>query len=95
MLVLENIQDLRTPAFLIDLPVLKRNSQRMTDMAHQRGVRLRPHTKTHKTLKAARIQTEGGFQGLTVSTLIEAEYYKGKGFKDITYAFPIHPAKLG
>ena len=90
-----NIQDLRTPAFLIDLAVLQRNAQRMSELAQRCDVRLRPHTKTHKTLQIANTQTEGGFRGLTVSTLVEAEYYKQKGFSDITYAFPIHPAKLG
>lgn len=91
---MRKIDDLKTPAFLVDKAVLERNARRMTDFAHLRGVRLRPHVKTHKTLEAACIQTEGGFEGLTVSTLAEADFYKGAGFKDITYAFPIHPAKL-
>ncbi|HSR53593.1 MAG TPA: alanine racemase [Acidobacteriota bacterium] len=89
-----SLNDLRTPAFIVDLPRLKANAARMQERARRMGARLRPHVKTHKTVEAARIQTEGGFSGITVSTLAEAEFFKKAGFDDITYAFPISASKL-
>lgn len=88
------ISQLRTPCFLIDRPALVRNAGRMQETARRLGVRLRPHVKTHKCVEAARMQTAGGFHGITVSTLAEAEHFKSHGFDDITYAFPISRDKL-
>jgi D-serine deaminase-like pyridoxal phosphate-dependent protein len=89
------IEELRTPAALVDLDVLDRNAARMGQRAKRLGVRLRPHVKTHKTLEAARLQVRGQFGGITVSTLAEAGFFAAGGFADITYAVPIAPAKLG
>lgn len=83
-----------TPAFLIDLSVLKSNARFMQERARELGVRLRPHVKTHKSVEAARIQIDGGFGGITVSTLAEARFFKEGGFSDITYAVPVGPDKL-
>ena len=88
------LDDLRTPAALVDLDVLERNAARMAERAAALGVRLRPHVKTHKTLEAAQLQVRGHFGGITVSTLAEAAFFAAGGFRDITYAVPIAPAKL-
>ena len=87
-------KDLGTPGALIDLDRLERNALRMADRAHDLGVRLRPHVKTHKCVEAARIETRGQFGGITVSTLAEARGFAEAGFRDITYAVPIAPQKL-
>lgn len=44
------MQELPTPAFTVDLDVVKRNTQRMSERCKALGVSLRPHMKTHKTL---------------------------------------------
>jgi D-serine deaminase-like pyridoxal phosphate-dependent protein len=88
------VDELRTPAAVVDLDVLERNAARMAARASRLGVRLRPHVKTHKTLEAARIQVQGHFGGIAVSTLAEAAFFAAGGFRDITYAVPITPAKL-
>lgn len=88
------IEELRTPAALVDLDVLERNAERMSEKARRLGVRLRPHVKSHKTLEAARLQVRGHFGGITVSTLAEAAFFAAGGFRDITYAVPIAGAKL-
>lgn len=89
------MEDLRTPAALVDVEVLERNTASMAERARRLGVRLRPHVKTHKTLEAARLQVRGHFGGLAVSTLAEAAFFGAGGFRDITYAVPIAPSKLG
>ena len=88
------IDELKTPAFLVDLPKLKSNIRAMQERARTHGVRLRPHVKTHKTAEIARLQTPEEASGITVSTLAEARFFQKAGFDDITYAFPITPNKL-
>lgn len=85
---------MKTPAFVIDRAVLRRNIDRMAEHAQKSGVKLRPHVKTHKTVEIARMQTESETEGITVSTLAEARFFVDAGFEDITYAFPITPDKL-
>lgn len=89
-----SIEDLATPALLLDRAVLERNCAAMAARAQALGVRLRPHLKTAKSVDVARIATRGQFGGITVSTLAEAEYFARHGFLDITYAVGIAPGKI-
>lgn len=65
--------DLPTPALVVDLPVVERNLRRMAEYTRQHGLGLRPHTKTHKSLRMARRQIELGAVGLTAAKAGEAE----------------------
>jgi D-serine deaminase-like pyridoxal phosphate-dependent protein len=89
-----HLDDLPTPAALVDLERVERNARRMAEKALRLGVRLRPHVKTHKCIEAARIQTDLHFGGVTVSTLAEAQAFAAGGFDDITLAVPIAPQKI-
>jgi D-serine deaminase-like pyridoxal phosphate-dependent protein len=80
---------LKTPAALVDLEVVERNTERMAEHIGRLGCRLRPHVKTHKCAEIARLQVRGHFGGITVSTLAEARFFAAAGFRDITYAFPL------
>ncbi len=88
------LEELPTPAALVDLDRLERNAAAMARRAHQLGVRLRPHVKTHKCIEAARLQVAGHFGGITVSTLAEARAFAEAGFRDISYAVPPAPQRL-
>jgi len=88
------LTDIPTPAFLADRTVAQRNCDRMRDKARASGVLFRPHVKTHKSVELGRMQHGGAIGPITVSTLAEAEVFADAGFRDITYAFPIDPAKL-
>ena len=88
------LTELATPSLLIDLDVMEKNIQRMSRKAGRLGVGLRPHVKTHKSVEIARLQTRGAKDGITVSTLAEAEYFASAGFTDITYAVPLTPNKM-
>jgi D-serine deaminase-like pyridoxal phosphate-dependent protein len=89
-----HIEELPTPAAVVDLDRLERNCERMSERMRALGVRLRPHVKTHKCAEAARLQVRGHFGGITVSTLVEARAFAAAGFADITYAVPIAPARI-
>jgi D-serine deaminase-like pyridoxal phosphate-dependent protein len=86
---LRTINDLATPALLLDLDVLGRNIDSMAERAAALGVRLRPHVKTHKCPEIGDLQRRAGAVGITVSTLHEAEVFADHGFDDITWAFPV------
>lgn len=89
-----NWNELQTPAAVVDLDRVESNTRKMAERMTSLGVRLRPHVKTHKCLEAARLQVRGHFGGITVSTLAEARFFADGGFRDITYAVPIAPARL-
>ena len=78
-----------TPAVMIDVDILDRNVERMAASMLQRGLRLRPHVKTHKTLEIAAKQLAAGAVGLTVATLGEAEVFADGGATDIFIAYPL------
>lgn len=85
---------LDTPAALIDEARTMRNIQLMQDRMDALGVRLRPHVKTSKSEPVIRRQLDAGAQGVTVSTLQEAEACFAMGIIDVLYAVAIAPARL-
>ena len=89
-----NLNDIPTPALVLDRTRLQANAKFMSERASALGVNLRPHMKTAKCVEVAKIATDGHSGGITVSTLREAEYFFGHGFDDITYAVGIAPQKL-
>lgn len=89
-----SIQELTTPAALIDTQRMQRNIERMQERMNALGVRFRPHVKTAKCLPVARAQRAAGAHGITVSTLKEAEQFFEAGFSDILYAVGMVPGKL-
>jgi 3-hydroxy-D-aspartate aldolase len=58
---------------VIDIEAFERNIARMADYARARGVALRPHAKTHKSVACARRQIAAGAIGICCATLGEAE----------------------
>jgi len=63
---------LPTPCLLIDSAVVERNIQRLADYCQTHGLALRPHAKTHKSLKIAQLQLAAGSRGLTAAKPGEA-----------------------
>ena len=66
-----HLQDLRTPALVVDRADLEHNLATMARALP--GARLRPHVKAHKTTALARLQREAGHPGLTCATIREVE----------------------
>ena len=81
------IDDLDTPAVLIDLDRVEANLRRAQDYADAHGLRLRPHIKTHKIPEFARRQVELGAVGITCQKLGEAEVMADAGIGDILLTF--------
>lgn len=89
-----SLQTIDTPAAVIALSGMQRNIALMQRRADTLGVRFRPHVKTAKCLQVMQAQLAAGAQGITVSTLKEAEQFFAGGVRDIVYAVGISPQRL-
>ena len=77
------LTDLITPVALIDLPRMQHNIERMQAQVASLGATFRPHVKTSKCVQATEAQIQAGAQGITVSTIKEAEQFFATGIRDI------------
>ena len=80
---------LDTPRVVVDLARVERNIARLQVEMDRRGIAVRPHTKTHKSVSVARLQLEAGARGITVGTLGEAEVFAAAGLTDMFVAYPV------
>ncbi|HSV69009.1 MAG TPA: DSD1 family PLP-dependent enzyme [Methylibium sp.] len=72
-----------TPALVVDADALDRNLARMAAFARERGLRLRPHAKTHKCAAIGLAQVALGAVGLCVQKVGEAEALAAGGLRDL------------
>ena len=94
------VESLATPAVLIDRLKAIRNLDRMQAQANARGIRLRPHAKTHKSPLIAQWQIDRGAVGICCAKLGEAEVFADAfagrsaqhGKPDIRIPNPLNPA---
>jgi len=84
----EQLDEVVTPALIVDRDRLVMNVREMADRAQSLGVALRPHAKTHKSPAIAALQREHGASGLTVATIAEAEGFAAEGFDDFVITAP-------
>jgi D-serine deaminase-like pyridoxal phosphate-dependent protein len=81
------IQDLDTPALLVDLDLLDQNIATMKRVIiDEAGVKWRPHTKAIKTPAIAHKLLRAGAHGITCAKLSEAEVMASAGIRDILIA---------
>jgi D-serine deaminase-like pyridoxal phosphate-dependent protein len=88
------MEQLETPALILDEARMDRNIARMRSQVQRLGVVFRPHVKTNKCIDVARRLMETPQGPITVSTLREAEYFAAHGVTDILYAVCIAPNKI-
>ena len=77
-----SVDELDTPAVLIDLDVIERNIRRLQDHLDRHGLANRPHIKTHKIPALAKMQIDAGASGITCQKLGEAEVFADAGAAD-------------
>src|SRR5271169_3312985 len=83
------VEDIDTPAPVVDLGKVETNLKRAADYFSQKKIALRPHIKTHKIVEFSRRQVELGAAGITCQKLGEAEVMADGGIDDIFLSFPI------
>jgi D-serine deaminase-like pyridoxal phosphate-dependent protein len=84
-----HVAEIDTPALVVDLDIMERNLGRVAGYAKEHRLRLRPHTKTHKSVLIGKLQLQSGAVGLTVAKVSEAEVMLGAEPPDLLLAFPI------
>lgn len=84
------VEDLETPALLVDIDAMKRNIEEYAAFADENDVSLRSHVKTHKNAELAALEdemTDGG--GICCQTLGEVETMARNGIDDIYLSYQV------
>ena len=78
------LEDIATPALIIDLDAFEKNVRVMADFVRDNAIRLRAHAKTHKSFDIARYQiAHGGACGICCQKVSEAEALVAAGITDV------------
>ena len=77
-----------TPALVLDAAALDANIARMAAFAATRGIQLRPHMKSHKSVAIAQRQCAAGAVGIACATLAEAEDLSAADIRNILLTSP-------
>ncbi|MEO8485918.1 MAG: DSD1 family PLP-dependent enzyme [Betaproteobacteria bacterium] len=89
------IAAIETPALVVDLDALERNLDLLARDVAARGLRLRPHAKSHKTPEIAKLQVARGAVGICCQKVDEAAAFVEEGIADILVTNEVvAPAKL-
>lgn len=83
------IQNLHTPAILLDLNILEKNIQSYQNACDATSKQLWPMVKTHKSLTLAKMQADAGATGFLCGTLDECEALCNAGYQSLMYAYPV------
>ena len=78
-----SVDELDTPALVVDVGRLERNLERWQRYCDEVGLVNRPHVKTHKIVEIARRQVDIGARGVTCQKLGEAEVMADAGIDDV------------
>jgi D-serine deaminase-like pyridoxal phosphate-dependent protein len=90
-----SVQELETPSVIIDTEQMERNLVDMADFCRKQGIKLRPHSKTHKIPELALKQIDQGAVGVCTQKVSEAQVMIEGGVKDIFVSNEIvDPGKL-
>ncbi|MFN3150286.1 alanine racemase [Bremerella sp.] len=81
------LQQIATPCLVIDSQIVRQNLETLQQYARQYNLLVRPHAKTHKSLRIARDQINVGSRGISVAKVGEAEVLS-QSCDDLLIAYP-------
>jgi D-serine deaminase-like pyridoxal phosphate-dependent protein len=89
------VEQLDTPALVVDLAVLERNIDTMHAFFRERSAKVRPHVESHRCPAIAHKQLAAGgtVGGICVSTIGQAEIFTAHGVSDVLIANEIVTAQ--
>src|SRR4029078_5031255 len=85
-----SVEDIDTPALVVDLDALERNLDLMANAVRSSAVALRPHGKAHKCPAIALEQIQRGAVGICCQKVGEAEAFVEAGVRDAPHT-STHP----
>lgn len=82
------VEELDTPALVVDLDILEQNIETLHAFFRQRDAKVRPHVESHRCPAVAHMQLAAGgtVGGISVTTVGEAGTFAQHGFDDIFVA---------
>lgn len=83
------IEELPTPALVINLPLLSANMDKMAKFVGKQNKGIRPHAKTHKCPIICKMQMEKGAVGVCVAKVSEALCMAAAGVESMLLTSPI------
>jgi D-serine deaminase-like pyridoxal phosphate-dependent protein len=90
-----SVQEVPTPALLLDIEVAERNIARMAADLSGLPAHIRPHIKAHKSTELAERQVAAGAVGLSTATVWEAVALAWAGLDDLFVVNTVsHPDKI-
>ncbi len=81
--LVKKIHDLPTPCLVLELDRFEANLEKMSRFTRDRGIALRPHSKTHKCVNIAKRQLLAGAIGVCAATIAEAEVLMRGGLQGL------------
>ena len=87
--VIDNQEEIESPALLVFPNIIERNIQTCIDIAGKTE-RLRPHVKTHKLPQVIQMHLQKGIAKFKCATIVEAQMLAENGVKDILMAYPLY-----
>lgn len=79
----DHINEVDTPALILDLDAFERNLKCLQNAVSRAGVRLRPHAKSHKCPEIALRQIQAGAVGICCQKVSEAAVFVDAGVPDV------------
>jgi len=89
----DKLEDVDTPALILDLDAFDANQKTLFNSVKGRAVRVRPHAKTHKCPDVARRQIAAGAIGMCCQKVAEAEAMVEGGVADVLVSNEVVGAK--
>ncbi len=90
-----DVQEVPTPALVLDLAAAERNIALMASAIESLNSSIRPHIKVHKSTDLARRQVAAGAHGLSTATVWEAVALAWEGLDDLFVVNTVsHPEKM-
>lgn len=83
------LSKIETPAFVVNESQTLKNISKFQSLCDEKGLTLRPHIKTHKTVRFAKAQVAAGAVGINCQKIGEAEVMADGGLDDILITFNI------
>ena len=87
------LDELDTPAVIIDLSLMERNIRDMAELCRKLEIPLRVHTKSHKIPEIAHVQLSAGAIGVACQKLGDAEVMVASGIRDVLIPYNIVGAR--
>jgi 3-hydroxy-D-aspartate aldolase len=81
--LVKKIHDLPTPCLVLEFDRFDANLEKMSRFTRERGIALRPHSKTHKCVNVAKRQIQMGAIGICAATIAEAEVMNRGGLRGL------------